>query len=181
MTRSRSTTLMLGIGVTLVVAMAWLLYYMFGLIRQTNQAIAGFQSTLEFDKQKQDYLISTGRVIQSANSDISRINNSIIPSDGEVSFIEQIEALARSNNLQITIDSLSADSSDALDAAGMGRLTIKIKSSGAYASIHRFLQQIEAMPLKMALDQVNLQTDRSKDKAIAPWNLTMTIYVLKYK
>jgi hypothetical protein len=180
--------IMLSAFSALVLAFAALLYFLFTDIKGSNDRISSLASTLSFETGKQEYLLSTGRTIQNANSEISTIGNSIVPSDGEVAFIENIEALARADGLTVSIDSLAIDGSDLLHSAGMEQLSVKLKTHGSFAGTHRFLAETESLPFKVAIDQASLSlwsdpaaADAKDQKPRVAWDGSIAIRVLKYK
>ena len=164
-------------------------YIVFFDIKHKNERVSLLEHEMSFQSKKRDYMISMERMVQNADSDITLINNSIIPSDGDVRFIESLETMAHDNGLDITIDSLTFEDSRLLASSSVTALKVKAKTKGHWLGAYTFLSQIESLPFKVKIDKFALinakdETDISANKTGAPksaWQSTFEIRVLKYK
>src|SRR3954462_3830186 len=84
-------------------------YLVFRDIKAKNEFISSLRHDLSLNTDEKTYLIDTQSTIDNLSSDLSRINSYIITKDGDVAFIEELESVAKQNNLEIDIDSLSLD------------------------------------------------------------------------
>lgn len=161
-------------------------YFAYQDIKEKNKSIAVLAQELDLESSRQEYLVSTQRMIKNISSDIDRINNSIISVDGNVSFIEGLEAVAKSNGLSITIDSLVIEDDPTFSESGITTLKIKAKTKGSWAGTYTFISQIESLPYKIKVSQFGMQGSASelvsgKKVPVSEWQSSFEIRVLKYK
>lgn len=183
---SKKILIILGL---FVVGFFLLSYIVFFDIKHKNERISAMEHELSFQSKKQEYMTSMERVIQNSDSDITRINDSIIPSDGDVRFIESLESIARGGGLSIDIESLTFEDSRLLASSSMTILKVKAKTKGKWLGTYKFLTQIESLPFKVKIDKFALanvkeETDidaKKTDTASSIWQSTFELKVLKYK
>src|SRR3989344_2860976 len=160
-------------------------YFVYTDIKRKNENISKLSQDLEYQIKRRQYIVSLQRTLQSTDSDITRINNSIVPVDGDVEFIEDLERMARENGLFIGIDSLIFEESPLFASSTINILKIKAKTSGSWPSTYRFLAQIESLPFKVKVNNFGLgssvQDTGSASKPTNSWQSTFEIHVLKYK
>ena len=164
-------------------------YYIFHDIKNKNESISNLQNELTIKTQNQKYMIEAERIIKNSKSDITFVNNSIIATDGDVSFIEDLEALGRSEGLSVSIDSLIYEDDPSLASSTVTTLKIKAKTSGSWSGNYRFLEEIESLPFKVKVNSFNLvsvsEIGGPDSKQPTPqtlgWQGTFEIQVLKYK
>lgn len=162
-------------------------YFLYEDVKGKNEHISSLVQDLDFQSSRQEYLISTQRMIQNINSDIDRINNSIVATDGDVKFIEGLEAIARSEGLSVTIDSLGIEDSVALDASGVTNLKLRAKTKGPWSGTYAFISQLESLPYKIKINSFGIQSDGGETTAdgkklsVPQWQSSFEIQVLKYK
>ena len=65
-------------------------YFVYTDIKRKNENISKLRQDLEYQIKRRQYILSLQRTLQSTDSDITRINNSIVPVDGDVEFIEDL-------------------------------------------------------------------------------------------
>ena len=174
----------------LAVIVVFILYYfVYQGIKSKNEHISSLSNDLSSQGDKQDYLISTQRIIQGISSDIDRINNSIIAKDGDVGFIENLESLAREVGLTMEIDSLVLVDNPEFASSSIVTLKIRAQVSGNWVGTYRFLAQLESLPLKIKINKFDL---RNTTIEISPdvkksgssnnvWQSAFEIDVLRYK
>ena len=172
-----------------LVAVVFLVIYYFVYIdiKTKNEKISQLEDSLSQQDDKQGYILSTKRTIQSLSDDLAEVNNSIVGSDGDVKFIESLETLARRNGLGIEIQSLVFDDGT-LNSSEITVLNIKAKTTGSWAGMYAFLANIESLPLKIKVtrfDVANALTDFvGVDKpatSTGVWQGVVEMSVLKYK
>ncbi len=166
-----------------------ILYFGFENIRTRSIHISALKGELESETVKQEYLSDVQRMVNGSNEDISTINNTFVLKDGDVDFIENIEALARDNGLTITIDSLNIEDDKTLAKDGLVFLTVKARTKGNWKGTYTFLSKIENLPYKIKIDQyeaVGTVSDeavdpKKKTKPEANWQSLLQLRVVKYK
>ena len=134
---------------------------------------------------RQNYLISTQKLISDLSPDLESINNSIVPSGDDVGFIEIFESVAKGNGLKIDIDFLVLKDDSSFKNANVTSLEIKAKTSGSWVGTYTFLSELESLPIKVKINNFSMDTapGSSSDgkKQLPMWQSSFEIVVLKYK
>lgn len=151
-----------------------------------NENVSSLEHDLTLKGSRQDYLISTQKLIDDLSVDLQSVDSSIIAVDADVSFIEDLELLAEDNGLEIDIESLVVEDSPTLAAANVATLKAKIKTSGKWSGTYSFLTELESLPFKVKVNKFSM-TNISKDSGLdvkkngQQWQGGFEIVVLKYK
>jgi hypothetical protein len=97
--------------------------------------------------------------------------------DLEIPFIEQIETLAKSNNLAAKTNSVSANSV----TVGVTRnFVMQVAVDGSWSNILNFLNQVENLPYGLNIDNVSVSKGVAKDKnTTSSWSATLDISVIE--
>jgi hypothetical protein len=173
----------------ILLEMAFCLLYYFGLndIRDKNNNIYVLKNNLSSQVEKQRYMSSMEQMIENTDTNITKINTSIIQKGEDVKFIEEIEGIAKDNNLIINIDSLSVEENTSFVSSGLAILKVKANMSGGWAGVYSFLSQIESMPFRIKIDKFALISNvdqvmvGTKSANSKQWQGIFEISVLKYK
>jgi len=175
----------LGICIAILAAIS---YFAFISIKHTNENISALTAKLVTEKNQQEYLTSTQKIVEQRTQDLAKINDSIVASDGDVQFIENLESLARGDHLNVSIDSLTVEDSTNLSKAGMTTLNVKVKVDGSFSDLFTFLSQIESSPFKIKVDGFSLVVngegvipDKKTGVQKVPWEMIIGIHILKYR
>src|SRR4051812_41886296 len=144
-----STKYALIVGIVLV-----LIFFIFHLflikdIKERNENISVWEREIALQDRTQGYLISQKRMLENADSDLSKIENSIVPKEGEVKFIQDIEASARRLGMDIEINSITFEENATTTKANLGILVLKTRVSGTFSATYKFLEEIESLPIKV--------------------------------
>lgn len=163
-------------------------YLIFADIRRKNEHISSLEHDIYLQNKSQENIISMKKEVQNAEQDFSRINNSIVPKDGDVKFIESLEKMARENNLKIVIDSLVLADNQMTSSSKITTLKITANIKGSWSGIYTFLAQMEALDTRIRVDRLTLSSsgeETSPDQKTATrektWLGTFEIRVLKFK
>ena len=163
-------------------------HFIFLDIKSKNENISLLSQELASQSNKQDYLISTQKMLESINSDITNINKSIVAKGGDVAFIENLESIAKSNGLVINIDTLVFEDEKKLSSAGLTVFKIRAKTRGTWAGTYGLLSQLESLPFKIKINKFAVLAETSDTfdaKKLKPanvmWQGSFEIVVLKYK
>jgi hypothetical protein len=162
-------------------------YLVYQDIKVKNEHISTLAQDLDFQSSRQEYLISTQRMIQNISSDIDRINNSIVAVDGDVQFIENLESIAKNEGLSISIDSLLIEDDPSFSNNEITTLKVKAKAEGSWAGTYSFLAQIESLPFKVKINKFSIVNDADgggidgQKTFSLNWQSSFEIQVLKYK
>lgn len=161
-----------------------LYYFIFNDIKIRNKHISALEQELSSDLNRRQYVTSLERIVPGGDSNINAINNSIVPSDGDVKFIENLESIGRINGLEFGIDSLSFEDDPSFASSGITALKINARTKGSWPGTYAFLSQIESLPLKIKINNfrlTNVLVNALVPKAGNSWQSTFEIIVLKYK
>lgn len=189
MKKSPSKKIAIILGVV-VLGICALYYFIYIDIKKRNEhaSVLLHDATLEISRQQ--YTISLEHTIENITPDIDLVNKSLIAKDGDVDFIENLEGLAKSNGLAITIDSLILDNNNPiLEGSDITLLRVKAKTEGNWLGTYTFLSELESMPLKIKVDKLGFasigdepQTGTKKQvKSNRIWQSIFEITILKYK
>lgn len=163
-------------------------YFVYREVRFRDETYQTLLRDLSFQDTKQQYLISTQKTIEGLVLDINHINDSVVSKEGEVEFIETLEAVAKESGLSIELDSLALNNDPNLVPQFVDVLKIKAKTRGSWEGNYLFLSRLEALPLKLKIDNLGLSntladvvlTNKKVVKS-SVWQGVFEISVLKYK
>ncbi len=173
----------------LVILAAGGIFYIFEVLKWKNENISKLTNYLDSEMNREEYVTSTQKLLQSLDGDINRIRGLIIPTSGDVEFIENLEFVARSNNLIIELDSLVLENDPKAPQTTVTVLKIKAKTKGSWTNTYKFIAELEALPYKIKINSMllskvtdNLTSDDGK-KIVSKgyWVTSFDIGVLKYK
>ncbi len=159
-------------------------YFLYTYIKSTNEHISVLEQERGREMSRQEYAESAREMLEASNSEISRISLSILPKDGDVTFIEKIESLARSLRVDIAISSLSIENDPSIADSNIVIFNIKAKTTGSWADTYKFISQLELLPEEIQVRRLTLSgtvDDGAGPKGPRPWNGLIEIRVLKYK
>lgn len=186
MTKQSSHKKILSI-LSLVVALLFVGYYfLYKDIKTKNQKISYLENEISLQSGRQEYLVSTEKLIESLSADISDIDTSIVAKDADVNFIENLEAIAKNNNLSIDIDSLGIEDLPGQKSNDISTLKVRARATGPWKGTYAFFAELESLPFKVKINKYslsNVSSDTGVDakKVGQIWQSTFEIVVLKYK
>lgn len=173
----------------LVILSAGGIFYIYEVLKWKNENITKLTNYLDSETNREEYVISTQKLLQNLDIDINKARSLIIPNSGDVEFIENLEFVARNNNLIIDLDSLTLENDPKAPQNSVTVLKIKAKTKGSWSNTYKFIAELEALPYKIKINSMllsknadNLLSDDEK-KIIAKgyWTTSFDIGVLKYK
>lgn len=163
-------------------------YFIYREVRFRDETYQTLLRDLSFQDAKQEYLISTQKTIDGLMLDINHINDSVVSKDGDVEFIETLEAIAKESGLSIEIDSLVLSNDPTLTPHSVDVLKIRAKTRGSWEGSYLFLSRLESLPLKLKIDSFGLSNilvdvvlSNKKVVKRSVWQSVFEISVLKYK
>ena len=175
-----------GLG---VIGLCILHYLTYIDIKNKNENISILENNLFSQSNKQELTNSMESMVKNFDSDIKLVNNSIVSSDGDVLFIEDLESSAKSNGLDIQIDSLVFQDDKQLSSSTITFFNIKAKTTGGWLGTYLFLAQLELLPIKVKINSYSLnnisdsgENDIKKGGTQGnTWQSNFEINVLKFK
>jgi hypothetical protein len=169
----------------ILIGLAVLCYFEFIDIKNKNENISYLDNQLSSQANKQELASSMDLIIKNSQPSIDLVDSSIVSSDGDVTFIESLESLAKTDGLNIGIDSLVITDDKSLTSNNMSFFNIKANTSGSWSGTYLFLAQLESLPIKLKVNKfsfTNATNDLSKISSKGnTWDGSFEITVLKYK
>jgi len=162
------------------------IYFVYFEIKEKNEKIMNVEQDISTQNSKHDYLVSAQKLIEDIEPDIAKIGDSIVSSNGDVAFIENLEFIARSYDLSIQIDSLTIEDDLKNESNPISTLKIKAKINGSWTNTYVFLSELESLPFKLKINKFNLissgeVSNVDKTSSNIDWQALVEISVLKYK
>lgn len=182
---TKSLIVLLGlISIALIAIVAFGVYYIKNKSLQTSQTI-----------QKVEESSSNSILVQSINSSSNKSLNELagleelsLSQDKLVGFIENLEELAKSMNLEIKI--ISVDSEPGKGADNPDKIHFKIETSGNWSNNMKFLHAIEYLPFRTMINNTslsskspnnNLNFSTTTSANINNWKLNTDLAVYSFK
>ena len=175
---SKKTVLFL---LVLIVLIFVAYYFLYSNLKTKNQNISTLSQELLMQNSTEGYIVSTKKMMDEHMGDINNINNSIISKDGDVTFIENLETIAKNNNLAVEINSLQFEDNPQLSSAGLTSFKIIIKTVGNWGGTYRFLSQLESSSFKVKINKSSIIYNDLLAESGGAWQGAFEIVVLKYK
>jgi hypothetical protein len=146
-------------------------YFLFQYIKTQAQSASSLISALDLSQQKDSHLSSLRLVVKDTQTQRQQLATLLLPSDAEVSFIEQIEALAKKSGLTEKTNSVSsvAGGTDATKV-----LKMQIGTTGSWSNTMYFLSQVEDLPFDVHVQGVSASKTGSSWAATFDVNVTET-------
>jgi organic radical activating enzyme len=162
------------------------IYYVYRDIRIKNETILTVEQDLFSKNTRHEYLTSLQKLFESIEPKINKVESTIVPSGGEVAFIEDLEALARGLNIDITIDSLNLATDPKIASSTLSTLRVRAKYSGAWSNMYRFISEIESLKNKIKINRITLSNQEELTATRSAnthknWQGVFEISVLEYK
>ncbi len=163
-------------------------YFIYKEVRFRDETYQTLLRDLSFQDSKQEYLISTQKIVDGLVLDINHVNDTIVPKEGEVEFIESLEIMAKESGLSIEIDSIVFSNDATIISESIDVLKIKAKTKGSWEDNYLFLSRLESLSLKLKIDSFGLSNTladvvltNKKVIKTSVWQGVFEISVLKYK
>lgn len=118
-------------------------YLLFQHIEAQTRSAASLISTIDLGQQKNSRLSSLRAIVKDTEENRQQLAALLLPSDAEISFIEQIESLAKKNGLSEKTNNVS---SIADDAGTSKAFQIQLETTGSWNNTMNFLSQVENLP-----------------------------------
>ena len=112
---------------------------------------------------------------------IEEINSLFISPQGQVSFIDEVESLAKYLDLKIEINSVDIDSNEVVSGQGLAILKMKVTVVGTWVGNYKFLYYLENLPYSIDIRQMSLSnlSDSSQKISTDIWRGIFDIKVLQ--
>lgn len=174
--------------IVIVLALFTSFYFVYEDIKARNEHIGQLNQEIASQYKRNNYLLNLQKTLQNTDSDIVRINNSIIPSDGDIKFIEDLEKTAKAYGLSLSINSLVFEDGQGFSSSNIHVFKVRAETNGPWSSTYKFLAQLESMPLKVKVNNFSLSgsvqnssPESKSSKVSSVWRSVFDISILKYK
>ena len=164
-------------------------YFLYNDIKDKNQNISMLENGLSSQVNKQQLTNSMQSILKNSDADIAKVNSSMVASDGDVAFIENLESIAQNNNLKVGIESLVFQDDPSLGSSTLTFFNVRGKIIGGWTGTYLFLSQLESLPFKIKINRFAFtnssdtgSVDGKKTGTTGnSWESVFEISVLKYK
>ncbi len=175
------------ISISAAVVGTLLLSLMIFSIVKTNKDIATLTHQVQQEENKQKGFSSGESLIEEANPDIAKIQSSVIEKDGDVTFIENIEGLAREHKLGIVINSLALAGEKNMALHGLNILNVSFEVKGSWSDAYFFSTLLENLPYVYRINTFDIQNTGDLTNldpnitasASGTWKVSVNMSVLK--
>lgn len=178
--------------ILLLLAVIGAICFLFLNIRNMNENSSVLIEKNVSNQDAENKLLSLKSVLADTQTNIDQVKSYFIAGDsGTVSFIESVEALAKSSNVNLTVGSVSVDTPASGSSSGSGQqvetLHLVLTTKGTWENSQYFITLLEHVPAALSIQQLTLNvvpasTGGSKKGAKdAQWNGSFNISVLELK
>jgi hypothetical protein len=163
--------------VALVVAALY--FYIEHMITASVEAAAKGRTDLTESQSNSAHDRDTIALYDRTKADWDRIASYAISSSDTVSFLESIEAIGPKSGSTVTIDSIDADSLDAVDPGTLGLARAKVTVTGTWASVIKSIELAEVAPYHSSIYALHVsagsQSDTKDARKEASWTASFTL------
>lgn len=161
-------------------------YFLYSEIKIKNQKISQMQNNINSKESRQEYLLSMQKMLESLDQSVGDVDASIVPSGGDVQFIEYLGSVAKDSGLSMDIINLSLEDNSSLSSAKLNGLKVRADIEGSWKSVYSFANRLEYLPyrvkiLRFSVSNSNLSSENQIQKSGSVWKGSFEIVVLKYK
>lgn len=171
----------------LVVASAY--FFLFAEVWSKNKKIASIESEIAGQNEKDVKLQFIGKLLEETKEKRELVSKTFLNSDGAVSFIEEMERLAKNNNVSINIDSITIDKNFSNNKE---KINLRIKADGSWKNLYKFFGLLESLSYNIDISRISWSKDSkisslgspknsSEIKSSESWNMGIDFSVLKQK
>lgn len=148
-------------------------YYFFGEIEAKTKAATNLTDTIDISQQKNSRLSLLRSTIKNTEAGRTKLSTLLLSSELEVPFIEQMENLAKSNNLGVKTNNVfSATSTDVTKVFQM-----QSEVTGSWNGIMNLLNQIDNLPYDVRVQSVSMNKPDQGKGFGSVWVATINISV----
>lgn len=163
--------------------------YLFFILFKKNESTAFLVAETEnLAKERVTLLTLRGQAAETVTSR-EKLADYFIPKDGVVPFLNGIQDLGRSNNLELKVNSVTVKDEES-SPDQFEYLKLAVEGAGNWADVYRFSSLAELLPYKVIVDNVrfekfqegaSLLPDAKKNYSKSGWKVTLELRVLKLK
>ena len=148
-------------------------YYFFGEIEAKTKVATNLTDTIDIGQQKNSRLSLLRSTIKNTEAGRQKISTLLLPSESEVPFIEQMENLAKSNNLGVKTNNVSSATST--DVTKVFHMQSEV--TGSWNGIMNLLNQIDNLPYDVRVQSVSMNKQEQGKASGLVWVASINISV----
>jgi Tfp pilus assembly protein PilO len=150
-------------------------YFLFQDIKAKAQLANSLTSTIDVGQQKNSRLSSLRAIVNDTEVKRQQLSGLLLSQENEVSFIDQIEGLAKKSGLTVNTNNVS---SSAGDTGSTKVFQMQSTTTGSWNDTMYFLSQLENLPYNVRVQGVSLGKQSDGNKKSAPsWVASFDISV----
>jgi len=128
-------------------------YFLFQHIEVQTKTASSLINTIDLGTQKNSQLSSLRTIVRETEGKRQQLVTFLLPNDSEISFIGQIESLAKSSGLDVKTNSVS---SLAGDTSATKTFEMQVGTTGNWSNTMYFLDQIENLPYNILISNFSV-------------------------
>lgn len=163
---------------TLLFIAGYVLFFME--LLEKNIAFEKIRLEIESEDVREGKLRLLGRDLSDTAENRAMVKTAFIKKDGEVEYVENLEKIAKSLGVVMTINSLEIKEAE---TNGVEKLSMRIAVGGTWGGVYKFLALLQNLPESVEFSRFVLSRNESvsaKDKA-QDWLMSADFDVLKLK
>lgn len=160
-------------------------YFLFKDLINKNENNTRMLDQIQSESGREVYVSTIKKQLQTLDPEIKKVGKTIVGSNDVISFIEELESIARNNGLSIKNNSISEEVDAKLSSTTVF-LKIRSETNGPWSGTYKFLSELESLPYKVRVNSFSMSSGQTTDASGLPsvsgsWLSTFEIKVLKYK
>jgi len=165
--------------ITLLLNLAAIGWYgfLFWKIKEKNEHISDLSNKIEAEVSAEQAIHDKKALVEDTAALRGKLLSFILGSREAVSFIEFLEKTGANIGVRTSVESVSAREHPEL--SGMEELRLKLRSTGSWPAVVRFLGLMELLPYEADVDQIVMS--RAEFEGGDLWRADFTLAVLKEK
>lgn len=155
-------------------------YFLFQYGYALGQTVYDLKQETEQDSRQRQEIQQSLAALGAITPQLQEIDSYFIGPDGEVPFIDSLEARAQSLQLKTEITSVQIEKSKNLAPKKLEYLTLRLKVNGSWKNVYTFISLLQNIPYQVTLDQVDLTASVNEERPQGTtWQATSIIKILK--
>lgn len=155
----------------------------FWYLKEKNSEISTWKNEVKVFKDRASKVRSISQLLEETRSEREVIDSFFVSDERVVSFIENLEALARQRGLVVSTDSIQVQ--DIEKSNLKQNLQVQLNTIGNWNNTFHFFKQVENLPVGLKVDSVSLNKNtvlsQEADTVSHEWRMSLRLSVSKIK
>ena len=152
--------------------------FLYSSIRAAQKNIAAASGDLGNESYRSDALRKLENLVEETAEERATLDEYFIPTDGVVSFIEDLEALGMEAGASVEIRTVNIE--DAEEGALLERVSVQFLAEGTWESVFNLLARFEFLPRAVRVKSVRFEAIDGAEGAVQ-WRSIFDIYAWKLR